>query len=243
MKSIISCLFALLIAFPAAAETLTVAANPWPPFVNEDHDEGGVSLAIIREALGRSGYDVELKIMPWARAADGVRSGDYDMLPAVWFTEERTEKLMYSERYVTNDIKFIKRASDDFQYDGLESLDGKTIGTIRDYAYGDAFTNYDGYNAEVSTDLLTNIRKLVNERVDLAVEDELVARHQITKEDAALLDQVEFVDPPLSSEGLYMTVGHANPKAETIIEAFNEGLKAMKEDGTFATIMSENDLK
>lgn len=243
MKTLASGLLALLLALPAAAETLTVAADPWPPFVDEDHEEGGVGLAIIREALSRSGYQVELEIMPWARAKDGVASGDYDMLPAVWYTEERTEELRYSERYITNDIKFIKRAGDDFQYDGLESLDGKTIGTIRDYAYGDEFTDYDGYEAEASSDLLTNIRKLVNDRVDLAVEDELVARHKITNEDEALLDEVEFVEKPLSSEGLYMTVGKANPKSEEIIEAFNEGLKAMKEDGTFDTIMSENDLR
>lgn len=181
--------------------------------------------------------------MPWARAKDGVTSGDYDMLPAVWHTEERTEELTYSDSYITNDIKFIKRAGDDFKYDGLESLDGKTIGTIRDYAYGDDFTSYEGYDAEPSNGLLTNIRKLVNDRVDLAVEDELVARHKITKEEEALLEEVEFVDPPLSSEGLYMTVGKANPKSEEIIEAFNEGLKAMKADGTFDTIMSENNLQ
>jgi len=243
MKTIMSCLLALLIAMPAAAETLTVAADPWPPFVNEDHEEGGVALAIIREALSRKGYDVELNIMPWARAEDGVRSGDYDILPGTWYTESRAEELIYSEPYATNEVKFIKRADDDFEYTGMDSLAGKTIGIIRDYGYGDEFAAADTFSREASAGLITNIRKLVNGRVDLAIEDELVARFLINGEDPELLDQIEFVDPPYSANDLHLTSGRANSRGEAIVKAFNEGLAAMKKDGTFDAIMSENNLK
>mgnify|MGYP006277399649 CR=1 FL=1 len=243
MKTLICCVFTLLLALPAAAETLTVAADPWPPFVNEDHEEGGVALAIIREALSRKGYQVELNIMPWARAEDGVRSGDYDILPGTWYTESRAEELRYSEPYATNEVKFIKRADDDFEYNGMDSLSGKTVGVIRDYGYGDKFSSADNFSREAAPDLMTNIRKLVNGRVDLAIEDELVARFLINEADPSLLDQIEFVDPPYSSNDLHLTSGHANPRSEAIVEAFNEGLKAMKKDGTFDAIMSENNLK
>lgn len=243
MKTLSSCLLALMLAFPAAAETLTVAADPWPPFVNEDHEEGGVALAIIREALSRSGYDVELRIMPWARAEDGVRSGDYDILPGTWYTEERAKELRYSEPYVTNEVKFIKRADDGFEYSGMDSLTGKTVGIIRDYGYGEKFYSAGNFNREAAGDLMTNIRKLVNGRVDLAIEDELVARFLINQEDPSLIKQIEFVDPPYSANDLHLTSGRANPKSEAIVKAFNEGLAAMQEDGTFDAIMSENNLQ
>jgi len=243
VRLITAFILSLFLTAPAAAETLTVAADPWPPFVNEDHPEGGVGLAIIREALGRSGYEVELNIMPWARAEAGVKAGDYDILPGTWHTRARAEKLLYSEPYVHNEIKFIKRKGEDFNYTDLKSLKGKTVAVIRDYRYGDAFYSADFFEREAASDLVTNIRKLVNERVDLAIEDELVARYIIGQEAPELLDRIEFVDPPFSARGLHLTSGYNNPDHEAIVEAFNEGLCAMREDGTFDRIMAENDLK
>lgn len=243
MKIAIALICSLLLAVQAKADTLTIAADPWPPFVNEDHPEGGVAVQIIREALGRHGFDVELNIMPWARAEDGVRSGNYDILPGTWYTESRSEDLMYSEPYVTNEIKFIKRAGEDFDYQDLNSLDGETVAIIRDYGYGDRFYEAGNFERDPAPELMTNIRKLVNERVDLAIEDELVARFIINANEPELLDQIEFVEPPYSAEGLHLTTGYANPRHEEIVSSFNAGLAEMREDGTFDAIMEENDLQ
>lgn len=243
MRLFTALFLALVMAMPAVSETLTIAADPWPPFIEEAHEEGGVAIHIIREAVGRSGYDVELNIMPWARAEAGVKAGDYDILPGTWYTEARSKELMYSEPYMENQLKFIKRKGQDFEYGGLESLKGKTVAVIRDYGYGDAFYEADYFEREAASDLVTNVRKLVNGRVDLAIEDELVARFIINDKAPALIDNIEFVEPPYSAEGLHMTTGYENPKHEAIVKAFNEGLAAMKEDGTFDQILEENGLK
>ncbi len=243
MKIAFALFLSLVLAFQAKADTLAIAADPWPPFIDENHPEGGVSIQIIREALGRHGFDVELNIMPWARAIDGVRSGDFDILPGTWYTESRSEDLMYSEPYVANEIKFIKRAGEAFDYSGLDSLDGEVVAIIRDYGYGDAFYEATNFERDPAPELMTNIRKLVNERVDLAIEDEFVARFIISNEEPELLDQIEFVEPPYSAESLHLTSGYANPRHEEIVEAFNAGLAEMREDGTFDRIMEENDLQ
>ena len=242
MKVVIALCLALFLSVQAKAETVTLAGDPWPPFVDEDHPEGGVGVQIIREALSRHGYEVELNIMPWARAEDGVRAGDYDALPGTWYTESRSEDLMYSDPYVVNEIKFIRRVGDDFEYEGLDSLEGKTVAIIRDYGYGDEFYEADHFERDPAPDLMPNIQKLVNERVDLAIEDEMVARFIIEQNDPELLDQIEFLDPPFSASDLHMTVGYANPRHEEIVSAFNDGLESMREDGTFDAIMEENNL-
>ena len=240
---IISLLVALLtLALPAKSDTITIAADTWPPFVDENHSEGGLSIQIIREALGRSGFEVEVIMVPWARALAGVQDGEYDIVYGAWYTDNRAETLAFSEPYINNEIRFIQRVGGNFDFTGLESLRGKTVATIRGYNYGDDFMGVDFFVRDPSNDLIVNIRKLVDERVDLAIEDELVARSTISTGNPALLEQLEFIDPPWSSEGLHVASGLANPRHEEIIEAFNTGLKAMREDGTFDAIIEENNL-
>ena len=240
MKFLVALLFALSLGVPRAyAEIVTLAADPWPPLINHKHPEGGVGVQVIREALGRHGYQVELIIMPWASAILSVQEGTFDVLPDSWYTRARTKVFRFSDPYMVHELKFIKRAGDDFQYQGLESLKGKTVGIVRDYAYGNAFYEAD-FRREDVADLITNIRKLARGRIDLAIADEIVARHRIAEEAPELMDKIEFVDAPYSTMDLYVAVGHANPRGEAIIWAFNDGLAAMRRDGRFAAIMKDN---
>ena len=240
-------LFPLILLFmlsmSAQADTITAAGDPWPPFLDPDHPQQGVAITIAREALKTQGHDLEFTFVPWARALDGVKTGDFDVLIGTWWTQERTEFLMYSEPYLTNQIKFIKRKGDPFEFEGLDSLAGKTVGTVRGYGYGDDFANTDSFTRSPAARLITNVRKVANDRLDLALEDELVARSLIAKEDPALIEKVEFTENALSSEGLHVTSGLANSRHAMIIEAFNKGLETIKANGTFDRILKENDLK
>ena len=180
-----------------------------------------------------------MKYVPWKRAMEGVKSGSFDILPNAWMTEERKEFMRYSKPYTTNKIKFIKLAEDPFEYNGISSLDGKKIGVIRGYGYGNEFMEADNFEKEVASDFISNIKKLVGNRFDLTLEDEIVARIKIAKYDQSILDKIEFTENPLSSEDLYITCGFKNPQNKQIISAFNKGLKIIKENGTYDKIMEK----
>lgn len=237
--------FFLLVVLPLCvqAETLVGGADPWPPFVDPSAPGGGVCVEIVSAALKTQGYAFDMKSVPWARAIANVKDGKYDILPNTWMTEDRKTFLAYSEPYLTNDIKFIKRKGDPFEYSGLDSLAGKTVATIRGYGYGDAFMKATHFTREESSKLILSIKKLVAGRVDLSIEDEIVARSVIAKEAPELMDKIEFCKTPLSSNKLYITSGLKNPRHAEIIAAFNKGLSAIKADGTFAEIMKRNNLE
>lgn len=91
--------------------------------------------------------------MPWSRALNDVKEGKIDILPATWFTQERTAYLTYSDNYLTNQVKFIKKAGDNFEFAGLASLNGKKVGIVRGYGYGDEFMNDPSFFRPESTDL------------------------------------------------------------------------------------------
>lgn len=243
MSRLLTLILLFIVSLGLHAETITAAGDPWPPFLDPDHPRQGVAMEIARAAFKSQGHDLEFAFVPWVRALDGVKNGEYDALLGTWWTKERTEFLEYSEPYLTNQIKFIKRKGDPFEFEELRSLEGKTVGTVRGYGYGDEFAEADFFTRQPVAKMITNVRKVVHGRLDLALEDELVARSLIAREDPSLIDQIEFTGNALSSEGLHVTSGLKNARHSMVIDAFNKGLKTIRENGTFDQILEQNNLK
>ncbi|WP_305856024.1 substrate-binding periplasmic protein [Balneatrix alpica] len=241
-KIITACLLAALAPF-ASADKFVGAGDPWPPFLDPEQDTQGVAIEIVRAALESQGHQLEFKFMTWAEAIDGVTNANYDLLVGTWFTEERTMFLVYSEPYLKNEIKFIKRKGDAFEFSGLNTLEGKKVGIISGYGYSDSFVNDLTFERPEASDLMTNVKALIAGEIDLTLEDELVARSTISRHQPELLEQIEFTNGSLSSQSLHVTTGLVNDKRETIIEAVNKGLEAIKANGVFDEILQRNGLK
>lgn len=200
-------------------------------------------MQIVRAAYHSQGYDVEMHFVPWSRALNGIKYGQYDILPDPWWTQERAIFMQFSDPYMKNEIKFIKRKGGPFEYTGIGSLTGKLVGIIRGYGYGDEFLNATNFNRSEVDQVVQNIRKLVLGRIDLTLEDEIVARSIIRHEAPELLYQIEFTQNTLSTQELHVSSGLNNPRHQVLIEAFNRGLAIIKTNGTYDKILRENGLK
>ncbi len=245
MKTLYLILIVLLIAVTqchAQDKVIVAASDSWPPFVDPSHPNDGLSLEIIRAAYATQGYEVKMQYVPWARAMDGVKKGKkYDIIPNTWMTEERKEYLAFSDEYASNEIKFIKRKDDPFEFNGMESLKGKKIGTVRGYGYDNQFMTAPHFIREEANDLITNIKKLTHssKRVDLTLEDEIVARVSIGNKNPELLYKIEFTKNAITTNGLYVTSGFQNPRHKELINAFNTGLEIIKSNGEYEKILEK----
>ncbi|CAM3899551.1 transporter substrate-binding domain-containing protein [Vibrio aquimaris] len=242
MKNLLLLAVAALFSVQSFAATVTAAQDPWAPFVQKDSSNPGVSVEILTEAMKSQGYDVDFKIMPWTRALNEVKDGRIDILVATWFTNERTAFLNYSEPYLENSLKFIKRKGDAFEYNGMDSLSGKTVGIIRNYGYGDDFLGASNFKKPEANDLVSNAKKLVAKRIDLTLEDELVAKSTLSGAGMNLAD-FEFTKNALSVNPLHVTSGLANSNNGKYIDAFNKGLAEIKSNGTFDKILAKYGIK
>jgi polar amino acid transport system substrate-binding protein len=246
MKRLLSTAIALLLTIPGIshAERITAIGDPWPPFLSPDLLNQGIALEIVRAAFKVKGHEVEMKFAPWARALYYVKQGRVDILVGTWMTKERTEFLNYSDVYLVNNIKFIKRIGDSFEFDGLASLNGKTVGTVRAYGYSNEFIKADNFNKEETNSFIMNLKKLTASptRLDLILEDEIVARTLIAKKAPDLKNKIAFSTTTLSRNTLHVTSGLKNPKNQKIISDFNNGLAVIKENGVYDSILKKNGL-
>lgn len=216
---------------------LTAASDPWPPFVDPASPTEGLAIEVIRAAYATQGYTITVLYMPWARAVAGVAAGIYDLLPTTWKTAERMTSLVFSQPFIYNRIRFIKMKDDSFEFDGISSLDGRVIGVIRGYGYDDAFLNADNYIRVEAADFLTLVNLLLIHRIDLAVEDELVARFIIETNHASALDYLHFAEQALSINPLHLAIGKNNPNHQELLAAFERGMAVIRQNGDFARIL------
>ena len=231
--------FFLILALAVGAQTRTIqaAGDPWPPFLDPVNPRLGLTVELARAAYATQGYSLEVAVVPWARAERGVQEGRYDLLLNVWMTEPRKDHLTFTQPFATNEIKFIKRKGDPFEFDGLESLRGKRVGVIRGYGYDEAFLHSRLFEREEVSELMENVRKLLAGRIDLTLEDVLVAQSVISGTEPALLGKLQFVEKGLSVNPLHLASGRANPRAQEFVEAFNRGLALIKADGTYQRVL------
>jgi polar amino acid transport system substrate-binding protein len=236
MKSLIFTLIALCFTSLAHSTTYSVSAYAWEPFIGPSRSDGGISIKLLREIMLSQGHNIDVKPMSWSKALVVAEKGDIDILPAVWFTEERKKTMLYSEPYAYNRIVFVKHKADSYEYQGIDSLNGKVIGIIKEYAYNEELLANKEVRFSKSDSLLNNMKKVAAQRIDLTLDDEIVVK-AMTPPD--ILNQVTFTKDALSEKPLYITCYKSNSSCKGIITSFNKGLKEMQANGALKKLLDQ----
>ncbi|WP_426417658.1 substrate-binding periplasmic protein [Aestuariirhabdus sp. LZHN29] len=238
-RSVTSALVLCCLAFSVQAAPLQVAASTWPPYVDENADRRGVAVVIVEQALRRAGFDINMVVDIWPRSLEGTRSGVYDVIAAAWYSDERNKELAFSKPFLDNHLKFVVLKTRGLKYQSLEDLNGKMIGTIRDYAYGEPFDSAELAIRVPANHAIQNLRRLVLGQVDMVLADEQEALYTIR---TLLPDQesnLEVLPKAVSTNGLHIAVSRANPRHREILDGFDVQIEAMRQDGSMQKILDD----
>jgi polar amino acid transport system substrate-binding protein len=227
----------LLIVQGASAQTLRLVGDAWAPYADVSLLNDGLSTDLIRTALGRAGYTTEYEQVPWARAVHGVGEGRYDVLINAWYSEERTQIGQFSQEYLVNRLRFLKRKSSSVEYQNLRQLHPYSIAVVRSYAYSPAFDDDMDLKKVPVASFSTAVRMLAAGRVELTVEDEYAARVALSREPDEVRDNVEFLPQSLSENGLFILVSLKTPGHDKIVADFDKAIAAMKADGSYDKLL------
>ncbi len=231
------CLLGMLSVTPVHAEKLRLVADAWPPFTDASMEQGGLATALVKAALERAGYASDFEQVPWARALVGIGDGRYDVLINAWYNDSRTRIGQFSDGYLANRIRLLKRKTDAIHYEHLSDLYPHSIAVVRDYAYSSDFDNDLRLQKVPVRSFPVAIGMLAAGRVSLAVEDEYVASWFLQQEHSNAKDLVEFFGKPVSENSLHILVSLKHPRHEQIVAGFDKAIAAMKADGSYAKIL------
>lgn len=233
-------LCALLFSPTGNAEALRIAGDSWPPFTDKTLPYNGLAVDLVSTALNRAGFSNSYEQVPWARAIQGLQHDSYDIIGAAWYAPDREIYGQFSEPYLTNSIRFIRKKGSHIDYQQLSELRPYLISVVRGYSYAPAFDTDSSLKKHPVNNFASAARMVAQQHAQLTVEDELVAQHTFNRELSDVREQLEFLPKPLSEAPLHILVRRNHPQHQQIIDGFNAAMRTMREDGTYQMIMQRH---
>lgn len=223
-----------------AVPVVRLASLEWEPYIGTRMPDQGYVAVLIKTAFADQGVQAEIEFYPWARALQLARSGAVDGLMPEYFDASRESEFEYSTAFPGGPLVLYKRRSDaiafsvDPQKDqdaALRALKAQRFGVVRGYLNTPVFDAATYLTKDEANDDATNLRKLVYQRIDLAVIDRRVAEHLIRTRYPDYAGRIEPMSPPLADIPLYVAFSRKSPRKAESLAAFNRGLEAMRADG------------
>lgn len=234
------------LAFGSEGSTgpVKLTTGHWPPYLDSASNEGGFAAQIIREAFATQGLDVDFDYLPWSRALMLANTSAYHGT-AIWScTQSRTRRFKFSEPILPFRYVFYHRASEPFDWQNVQDLEGKMIGLTQDYAYGTDLKKA-ARKGIVKTDTTTsdeaNFRKLVVGRIDLFPMDPVVGSYILKNElPSVVAGQVTYDPTPVREAAYHVLFSRSNPEAADLKDKFDRGLASLKASGRLAQLLPED---
>lgn len=212
--------FALLLmpAFAVAAgkcERLVATGNPeYPPYLWRDPQNPqqliGANADLLQHLAKELGVAVDIIYTgPWSRAQDEVRTGRVDLIAGAFLTLPRLESMDYVHPafYFTPSVVWVHRGAE-FPYAGWDDLRNRTGDTLVNNSFGQTFDAYAKSNLTLEgvASLTQAFQKLLLGRTDYVLYERYPG--QALADSLGMQDDLLVLDPPISSEGLYLTLSH-----------------------------------
>lgn len=238
-KAIAAAVMSLLLvaACPLQARDISMLTVEWAPHYGSELPEKGLTTAIVRAAFKAGGHSADVDFIPWARALKEVEEGKSDIVMGAYHSKEREEIYIFSDPIYFLQLGLIARPGLGIsKYESLRDLAPYRIGVSRGFANSEAFDEANYLDKHVATFPNLNIRKLFRGRIDMAVMNFDLFRYEARKEGFCISD-VEFMEPPLETHGLYLMASRKIPDGARIIQDFNRGLDKIRKNGEFDRIV------
>lgn len=235
---------ALLFSFAAHSKTITIATGEYPPWTGQNLPHHGYVNHIISEAFASVDIKVNFVYLPWKRAFEEARKGNYDA-SSYWFdSPERRSVMLYSDAVILNRTVFFQRSEDPpIEWKALADFADYRMSATVGFTYNEAFhraiANRELQVTMVPTDV-QNIKMLMSKRVDIVATDEMSGFYM-----AATLSvdprKLRVLEPPMTTAKGYLMASKTSPEAETLIAEFNRGLQQIKANGIYQKILNRVD--
>ncbi|MCQ4270983.1 transporter substrate-binding domain-containing protein [Pseudomonas kuykendallii] len=196
-------------------ERLVATGNPeYPPYLWRDPKNPKQLVGANADLLKHIGKELGVTIDviytgPWSRAQDEVRTGRVDLLAGAFLTSARLDTMDYIHPaiYETPSVVWI-RQGETFPYSAWDDLRGHSGRTLVNNSFGQAFDTFAQENLQLETvpSLNQAFQMLLLERSDYVIYEQYPGLALARKMNIA--DQLEVLSPPVSSEGLFLTLSH-----------------------------------
>ncbi len=237
----LACLLPMSGPAVAAKALVLAAADSAPTAYFDNGKQTGMLVDVVKEVFKRTGYSIEITIMPWARCLAEVKSGRIDGIFSVYLTPARQEFLTYADEVLITQVQaFFVRKDSTISFDGdLDKLSELRIGIINETSYGPRLDAALGKGVFKKVDMAnsasTNIQKLLHDRIDVIPSYRHVVLDSARR--LGVAESIKELSPAVEAIPSFLAFSNKRDYSK-VIAAFNQALRSAKEDGTYDAIFN-----
>jgi len=216
------------------AEVLTLVSTDYPPYSFSEPQDGlrGFDVEVVEAAFEQAQVSTETKFLPWKRALEETKHGIYTAIYNCSFRKEREEFLIYSTSISRQSIGFFIRSNfNGFEPTRLEDAKGLKVGSVLGWAMADTMKDAGADIVTFRTEELV-FRDLLKGLIDyayLSLESSGFGAMKL-----GISNKIRTIK--IQEKKLYVCFSKKWPNIEGIIDKFNEGLAAVRKDGSYDRI-------
>ncbi len=215
-----------------------LGADIWPPFTDVSENTS-ILTVLVQEALYRRNINSDIEFDKWKDVMNKIDGGELDGSPALWESPERMEKYFFSKPYLYSQLVLVGRKGSDVGATSFKDLEGKKIGIVQDYAYGD-FEGRDKVELIDGKGNQNNLEKLLSGDIDYMLVDALIIQYMLKYQLNDVTAHLAIGQRPLMTKSLHLGLRKNVENAESILREFDEEIAEMIADGTFNEILELN---
>ncbi|MBN7825947.1 transporter substrate-binding domain-containing protein [Bowmanella dokdonensis] len=235
-----------------AAPSLILVADRWCPYnCDPGSSKPGFMVEIARRAFARHDIQIEYQILPWNRAVQGTRTGEFDAIVGAALSDapDFVFPVFEQGRMQTS---FWARKNESWRYQDIGSLQGKVLGVSSGYSYGPELDQYiaDPQNALYiqvmygTHPIGKGLRMLAAGRIDLMLEDESVLRHYLATRGPDLpVTLAGRPSMPPDFANVYVAFSPAMAESVQRAELLGRETAAMRQSGELSRILADYGLQ
>lgn len=227
----------LMISSNSYAQDIRVVLDEFPPYnYSEQGEVLGGSTEVVESILNILDMDVKFEVLPWSRAYKQALENENTLIYTIARNSDREGLFKWiGPISAYNAVLIAKADRNDIVINSLDDARRYKIGsTLKDvrtnYLLSKGFQNLQ----QVGTNRL-NLKKLIEGRIDLWLEDEQTANylHQTAK--PQIRDQIKKIYTLEVGSG-YGYMAFNNETSDVLVEKFRDALTKIMNDGTYAKI-------
>lgn len=213
------------------SKTVTLASSEWPPYTSPSLADSGVAAKVVAAAFKAQGYELKVVFVPWERAVYMAQHDAVDGYFPEYFSRAIAKELLYSDPFGASPLGFVEKKGAPVVWKTLDDLRPLTIGVVEGYINTEDFDSRVAaktLTVDRSMDDATNVVKVANDRIPLAVIDPNVLEYLVNHDPGVMpfRDRVQFDPKVLEMKSLYVCFPNTR-RGKELVTVFNSGLRTV----------------
>ncbi|CUB05454.1 transporter substrate-binding domain-containing protein [Marinomonas fungiae] len=225
----------------AWGQTVTIPVVNFPPYIiisPMENTISGMDIRIVREAFAQRNIDTKFVSRPWLSIMQGMQAGSTLGTVSCSRRPERVSFMLFSDELSTTNRAVISRTElDTHAIESVYDLMDYRVVAVKGWDMEQQLLELNIPHQQISS-ISDGLNAVINDTSDLFYVSDYPAMYQARLQGIhKQLKVTNIVSEPLVP--LHVCFSKKNPEARSLMQEFNQGLQAIKRNGTYQAIRNE----